>query len=684
MADTKEKILITSALPYANGPLHFGHIAGAYLPADCYARFERLKGSDVLYVCGSDEHGVAITLSAEMAGRTPREHVDHFHSINTKLFETLELSFDHYSRTTWEGHVKPSHQYFTDLLNNGFIEEKVTDQLYSEEDEKFLADRYVLGTCPFCAYEEARGDECGSCGQSYEAIDLKNPRSKITGASLQRKATKHWFLLLDKFKDKLTAWIDSKNWKPNVVNFVKSYIDELRPRAITRDMNWGIPVPLEDAEGKVLYVWFEAPIGYISSSQEWAIQKGDPDLWKQYWCDEKTKLVHFIGKDNIPFHAVIFPAMTMGQNQAYKLVDDLPANEFYKLEGKQFSKSDAWYIDIDDFFSKYSADQIRYAIAANAPETSDSEFTWKDFQNRCNADLLGKYGNLANRVLVFAHKQCGGKVPELLDLEEMDREFQAKIQELTEAIATAFSQYHLRRACRLIMELAQAGNVYFNDREPWKDSKSEEKRSRMETTIALCLECLKTLALVSSPVIPESAQKVWEFLGFESKLQSLNWEQVLGTKLVSGQELKRPEILFKKIEDEQVEEELTKLQSLSKKQEEAKEIAIEPIKDLITFDDFCRVDLRVGQVLEAEEVSKSKKLLKLRVDLGSEVRTIVSGIREFYQADKLSGSKVIVVANLKPAKIMGIESEGMILAGAFSDQLKLAGIQDLPPGATVS
>ncbi|MES2121665.1 MAG: methionine--tRNA ligase, partial [Chlamydiota bacterium] len=366
-----QKILITSALPYANGPLHFGHVAGAYLPADCYARFERLKGSHVHFVCGSDEYGIAITLSAELAGRTPQQHVDLFHEINKNLFNQLNFSFDHFSRTTWPGHVKTTQEYFKDLLANGYIEEKTTDQLYSETESKFLADRYVVGTCPKCGFAEARGDECQKCGASYEATDLLQPRSKLTGSPLIRKPTKHFFLRFDLFKEKLSEWIGKKDWKPNVIQFAKSYIEDLKPRGITRDMEWGVPIPLPGTEGKVFYVWFDAPIGYISASREWAELHGKPESWRDYWCDPQTKLVQFVGKDNIPFHAVFFPAMTMGQNQPYKLVDELPANEFYNLEGKQFSKSDNWTIDLDTFFKQFTADQIRYAIASNAPETQD-------------------------------------------------------------------------------------------------------------------------------------------------------------------------------------------------------------------------------------------------------------------------------------------------------------------------
>jgi methionyl-tRNA synthetase len=555
----KKKILITSALPYANGPLHFGHIAGAYLPGDCYARFQRLQKNDVLYICGSDEYGIAITLSADLAGRTPQEQVDLFHAINKELFNKLNFSFNHFSRTTWKGHIEPTQQFFKDLIENGYIEERITDQLYSETDKKFLADRYVIGTCPHCGYDKARGDECPQCGASYEATDLKNPRSKLTNSPLAHKATKHWFLLLDKFKERLHNWLGSKQWKPNVVNFVKGYIDDLHARAITRDSTWGVPIPLPDTKDKVLYVWFDAPIGYISATKEWAQQRGTPDEWKKYWLDDATKLVQFIGKDNIPFHATIFPAMTMGQNQPYKLVDDLPANEFYRLEGRQFSKSDGWMIDLDDFFTRYTADQIRFAIAANAPETADSEFTWRDFQLRCNSELLGKYGNFVNRVLVFAKNQCGGKIPGIQTLQPIDEQFQRDVKRLINQAATCYEQYSLRRACQTIMELTQLGNVYFDTKHPWKDAKSPETRGIMETTIACCIDCIKAIALISSPIIPETANKVWSFLGYPTDLQDEDWNQVATTAAPIGQVLPEPSILFQRIEDAQIAEEIGKL-----------------------------------------------------------------------------------------------------------------------------
>lgn len=696
-----EKILITSALPYANGPLHFGHIAGAYLPADCYARFQRLQKRDVFYVCGSDEYGIAITLSAEMAGRTPQEHVDLFHAINRAFFDKLNISFDHYSRTTWEGHKEPTQQFFKDLLANGFIEERVTDQLYAEAENKFLADRYVVGTCPRCGFPDARGDECQKCGASYEATDLKDPRSKLSGSPLVRKSTRHWFLLLDKFKDRLKDWLATRQWKPNVINFVKGYVEELRPRAITRDMTWGIPIPLPDTEGKVLYVWFDAPIGYISASKEWAEKRGTPERWKDYWCDPHTKLVNFIGKDNIPFHAVIFPAMTMGQNQPYKLVDELPANEFYNLEGRQFSKSDGWYIDLERFFHSYTADQIRYTIAANAPETSDSEFTWKDFQLRCNTDLVGKFGNLVNRVLVFAKNNCGGIVPEKHALQAIDEQFLNDIRQIVEQAHGAYSSFKVRKGSQLIMELAQLGNVYFDAKRPWQDAKHPEKRQAMETTIACCIECLKALALIATPIIPETAAKVWKMLGYAASLDEKGWEKVMTESVPSGQKLQVPQILFVKIEDEQIEKEIAALNEMSQAKttvpinsqtpavegiaaDQINTIAYIPQKELIDIAEVQKLDLRVGTVLEAVNVPKSKKLLKLEVDLGFEKRTIVSGISQRYTPDQIIGKKVVVVANLKPAVLMGIQSQGMLLCGSWDASLEIVSIQNLPNGSIVT
>ena len=684
-----KKILITSALPYANGPLHFGHIAGAYLPGDCYARFERLQKNDVFYVCGSDEYGIAITLSAELAGKTPKEHVDEFHEINKAFFHKLAFSFDHYSRTTAKGHQQPTQQYFLDLLANGYIEKKETDQLYSEKENRFLADRYVTGICPFCGFNEARGDECQKCGASYEATDLKDPKSKLSGAPLIRKKTEHWFLLLDKFKSRLKMWLETKNWKPNVVNFVKGYIDELHPRAITRDMTWGVPIPLPNTEGKVLYVWFDAPIGYISASMEWAEKIGKKDRWRDYWCDPATKLVNFIGKDNIPFHAVIFPAMTIGQNQPYKLVDELPANEFYNLEGRQFSKSDGWTIDLKDFFDNYTEDQIRYTIAANAPETADSEFTWKDFQSRCNGELLGKYGNFVNRVLVFINNNFEGKSTERKNLQSIDEAFLSDIEKLVDQIKGCYETFKIRKASQLMMELAQLGNIYFDTKRPWKEIKQQELKSSVETTLSCCLMCIKALSLVSFPLIPRTALRVFDMLGFDKSLEYYGWEGVMSLEFSPDQPLKEIQILFKKIEDEAIEKELIKLKNMSEAVATIKKMKSEPapfipLKESIEFQDVSKLDLRVATVLEAVNIPKSKKLLKLTVDLGFEKRTIVAGIALSYLPGDIIGKKIVVVANLKPAILMGVESQGMVLAGSDRLKLEVLAIQDLPNGIVVS
>lgn len=683
----KRRILITAALPYANGPQHFGHLAGAYLPGDCYARFQRLSGSDVVYICGSDEHGVAITLSADLAGRSPKEHVDIFHAINQAFFEKINISFDNFSRTTWPGHVAVTQKFFHDLEKNGYIVAKTENHLYSETEKRFLADRYVVGTCPRCGYEEARGDECQKCAASYESTDLKNPRSKLTGSPLTARPSEHLYLRFDLFKDRLKEWIEKKNWKENVVKFAMSYINDLKPRAITRDSDWGIPVP--GKPDKVFYVWFDAPIGYISATQEWAQKIGKPDLWKDYWLNPETELVQFLGKDNIPFHAVFFPAMLMGQDLPYKLPDEIPANEFFMLEGRQFSKSDGWTIDLDDFFTKYSPDQARYAIAANAPETSDAEFNWKDFQMRCNAELLGKFGNFVHRVLVFAKAHCGSHVP---NPGKVDVEFLTKIQEHIDQAYEAFDHFHVRRATQILMELAQIGNGYFEHKKPWVLAKNPETRGELETTIYCCIQCIKALALISSPIVPDAAQKIWHQLGFTSLLEKQNWAKVAGEKVSAGQKLPEPSVIFRKIEDEEITAEIAKLQSrIVHKELVVKaeypvqvETTYEAEKQVVDFEQFEKIDLRVAQILEAVKVPKSKKLLKLQVDLGFEKRTVVSGIALHYEPDHLIGKKVVLVANLKPATIMGIESRGMVLAGHTGAILELPQIQGLAPGSVVS
>ncbi len=665
-----KRVLITSALPYANGPLHFGHIAGAYLPGDCYARYCRLKGSDVLYLCGSDEYGVAITMSAEKAGRSYREHVDHFHKINRELFSKLDFAFDHFSRTTNPYHAETAQEFFLELYNGGYIEERTENHLFSEQEQKFLADRYVVGICPRCGYDKARGDECGSCGASYEALDLKKPRSKQSGAPLILKPSKHWYMRFDKFKDRLSDWLSKKDWKANVLKFTQHYIDDLKPRAITRDATWGVPVPLAGTEGKVLYVWFDAPIGYISAAKEWAAKIGDKERWKDYWLSPDTELVEFIGKDNIPFHTVFFPAMIMGQKKPYKLPDNVPANEFLLLEGKQFSKSDNWYIDLEDFFKKFKSDQIRFYLASNAPENSDADFKWKDFQTACNAMLLGKLGNFVHRTMVFAQNNCDGVVPPMHELDRMDKDFLKEATMLVNQIDLAYSHFQLRKAAASIMELAQLGNTYFDFKKPWQLVKLPESVPAMNTTIALCLLCIRKLALVCQPIMPHVSQQIWALLGNTDALIAHHWDELQREPVQAGQKLAAPYPLFKRVEDADIEQ---------------KEIAMEKTKPIIEYADFEKLDLQVGTIAVAEKVAKSSKLLRLEVDLGAMRRQIISGIAQKFSPEELIGKKVLVLVNLKPIKMMGLESCGMILAaGSSIEDLELPFFDQSAPGAPIS
>ena len=678
-----DKVLITAALPYANGPLHFGHIAGAYLPADCFARFQRSIGSNVHFICGSDEYGVAISMQAEKMSRTPQEHVDEYHKINKNFFDKLAISFDHYSRTTWPGHAEDAIHFFNDLYDQGFIEKQTANHLYSPADDKFLADRYVEGICPKCGFESARGDECQKCGSYHDATDLKDPRSKVTGQPLELRPTEHWYLRLDLFKEQLTSWIKSKNWKPNVVNFIMGYLEDLRARPITRDAKWGIPVPLDEAKGKTFYVWFDAPIGYISASREWSQIQGDSELWKEFWCDESVRCVQFIGKDNIPFHAVMFPAMLMGQKTKYKMVDDLPANEFYNYEGKSFSKSENWYIDLDDFFKHFSADQIRYAIAANAPETSDSEFCWKDFQLKCNSELVGKWGNLVHRILTFIRKANDSKYPKRYALEEIDEDYLNIILEKSKAIAGAFNSYKLRRASQIMMEIAQESNIYFDRKKPWKDLKDPTCHERLMTTLSICLEGLKILAVVSKPIIPDAASKLWDYLNLDKPLDSYLWQEALDVSLTRDGSLKKPELIFAKVEDDVIEEQLKKLATQNNNTTKS-EVKCEKIKDLVGFDNFNSLDFRVGKVISAEKVPKSKKLLKLSVDLGDHKRTVVSGIAQSYEPEDIKDKEILLLVNLEPRKIMGILSEAMIMCANENGKLTVMESSGVALGSQVS
>lgn len=555
----KERVLITSALLYANGKVHFGHLAGAYLPADIYARYKRLSGDDVLFISGSDEYGFAVTMSAEKEGRSPQEQVDHYHKINEALFKKMEISFDHYSRTTSKKHDPIVQEFFLDLLGNGFIEEQTTKRLYSESEDKFLADRYVMGGCPKCGFEEARGDECPKCGANFEAEDLKNPVSKLTKSPLTLKETSHYFLCCDKFKEQLNDWIEKKNWKPGVVNFIKPYIEDLKPRAITRDMKWGVDLPVEGKDDKVFYVWFDAPIGYITAVKEWGDLRGQEDAVETYFKDPDTKLVQFIGKDNIVFHSVIFPSMCMGQNARYKLVDELPANEFLNLEGKQFSKSNNWTIDLDEFLENYDPDTIRYTLAANAPENSDSEFTWKDFQRRVNGDLVGKFANFVHRTLTFIYNKIDHKVPQPHEYDADDDTFFDEMNLKIKQIAECYNTFSVRQATNLIMELAALSNAYFDHKKPWALLKNKETTEQLNTVLYLSLMAVKALALVSFPIIPETAKKIWAMLNLEGSLENASWEEIKDLQLTPGTLLNKPEILFYKIDDETIEKEISKL-----------------------------------------------------------------------------------------------------------------------------
>lgn len=551
------KKIVTCALPYANGVIHLGHLAGSCLPSDIYARFCRLQGEQVHFVSGADEFGMPITLSAKMAGKTPKEHVDEYFPKNQALFEKLHFSFDHFVRTSWKGHQAPVQKFFLDLLEQGYIEPRMTQHLYSEEDDQFLADRFVQGTCPKCGFEEARGDECPRCAAAYEASSLLNPCSKISGSPLVLKETKHWYLRLDLFKDQLKKWIAQHDWKPNVLNFIQPYIDDLQPRAITRDSDWGVPVPLEEAKGKVLYVWFDAPIGYISASMQWAQNQGDADGWKKFWCDPKTQLVQFLGKDNIPFHAIIFPAMIMGQKERYKLVDALPANEFYHLEGKKFSKSQGWSIDLEEMLSHFDPDLIRYTLAASAPESSDSEFTWKEFQMRTNAELVGKWGNFIHRTLTFLQKSLGGKVVCLPKLSpESEAALQQSLNVLNE-VKGSYENFTLRGATKAIVSLAQVANGYFDQMQPWKLAKDPEKREELVEVMAVCLRMIELSVLALSPIAPGACQRAWQLLGLDGKVQEQNWKNITQKSCLCGVEgkiLPKPMPIFSKVEDEQVEQ----------------------------------------------------------------------------------------------------------------------------------
>jgi len=658
-----KRYTITAALPYTNGPIHIGHLAGVYVPADIYSRYLRLQGHDVAFMCGSDEHGVPITIKAKKEGVSPQDIVDKYHAIIKQSFIDFGITFDNYSRTTAKIHHETASEFFTTLNDKGEFIEEVTEQLYDAEANQFLADRFVVGTCPKCGNEESYGDQCEVCGTSHNATDLINPKSAITGATPSLKKTKHWFLPLDKHEDFLKEWIieeHKKDWKPNVYGQCKSWIDDgLRPRAVTRDLDWGIPVPAEGGEGKVLYVWFDAPIGYISATKEWAEREGKD--WEPYWKDKDTKLVHFIGKDNIVFHCIIFPAMLKAEG-SYILPDNVPANEFLNLEGNKLSTSKNWAVWLHEYLQDFpnQQDVLRYALTANAPETKDNDFTWKDFQARNNNELVAIFGNFINRVVVLTHKYYDGNVPTPNKFTDIDKEVLERLKEFPEIISSSIERYRFREASQELLNLSRLGNKYLADEEPWKVIKEDELR--VQTIMYVALQIASALAVLSEPFLPFTSNKLKSILCYSKFDAEPTWNSITEERelLPSNHVIGKAELLFSKIEDKNIQAQLDKLET-SKKTNEAENKTVEPQKDTITFDDFTKLDIRVGTILEAEKMPKTKKLLVLKVDIGIDVRTIVSGIAESFTAEEVVGKKVTVLVNLAPRVLRGVESQGMIL-----------------------
>ena len=655
-----KRYTITAALPYTNGPIHIGHLAGVYVPADIYARYLRLIGKDVAYISGSDEHGAAIPMRAKKEGVSPQVIIDKYHDIIKKSFVDFGISFDNYSRTSSKIHHETASNFFTKMYNDGEFIEEVSAQLYDAEANQFLADRFVVGTCPKCGFEESYGDQCESCGTSHNAIDLINPKSAITGNIPTVKETKHWFLPLDKHEDFLRKWIlegHKKDWKPNVYGQVKSWVEDgLRPRAVTRDLDWGIPVPLEGADGKVLYVWFDAPIGYISSTKEWAAREGKN--WEDYWKKEDTKMVHFIGKDNIVFHCIIFPSMLKAHGD-YILPDNVPANEFLNLEGNKLSTSKNWAVWLHEYLEEFpnQQDVLRYTLTANAPESKDNDFTWKDFQAKNNNELVAIFGNFINRVVVLTNKYYNGIVPAPNDFSEIDEDVLAAIKEFPLTIGKSIERYRFREASQELMSLARLGNKYLADEEPWKVIKLDEKR--VQTIMYVALQISAALAVVSEPFLPFSATKLKNILNLDA---NLSWEDVTENTvlLTATHQINKAELLFSKIEDKEIEAQVEKLAATKIANEQENKVTA-PQKETIEFEDFTKLDIRVGTILEAEKVAKTKKLLKLKVDVGIDIRTIVSGIAESFSPEEIIGLQVSVLVNLAPRKIRGVESQGMIL-----------------------
>ena len=660
-----KRYTITAALPYTNGPIHIGHLAGVYVPADIFARYQRLKNNDVAFICGSDEHGVAISIKAKKEGTTPQAIIDKYHAIIKQSFADFGISFDNYSRTSAPIHHQTASDFFKKLYEQGDFIEEISEQLYDEEAHQFLADRFVIGTCPKCGNPEAYGDQCERCGSSLNATDLIDPKSSITGSKPTLKATKHWFLPLNRYQEFLEKWIlegHKSDWKPNVYGQVKSWLDdELKPRAVTRDLDWGIPVPVEGAEGKVLYVWFDAPIGYISSTKEWAEREGKD--WRPYWQDKNTELVHFIGKDNIVFHCIIFPAMLKAEG-SYILPTNVPANEFLNLEGNKLSTSKNWAVWLHEYLQDFpnQQDVLRYALTANAPETKDNDFTWKDFQARNNNELVAIFGNFINRVAVLTQKYYEGVIPAAGEFNDIDTETLRQITELTEKIEQSLERYRFREAQQELMNMARLGNKYLADEEPWKLIKTDPER--VKTVMYVALQIATALAVASEPFLPFTSEKLKCML----QLGAISWENLKtnATELLkAGHRIGTAELLFEKIEDTAIEKQLQRLENtkLANKQEAQAntEVTVAPQKELISYDDFAKMDIRIGTILETEKMPKADKLLILKVDTGIDQRTIVSGIAQSFAPEEIIGKKVTVLVNLAPRKLRGVESQGMIL-----------------------
>lgn len=659
----KNRYLVTSALPYANGPLHIGHIAGAYLPADVFVRYLKLRGHDVAFICGSDEHGVPITLRARKEGKSPQDIVDMYHSINKEAFKGIGINFDIYHRTSDPLHHETASQFFQELYNKGELVEKEEEQFFDEKENQFLADRYIVGTCPNCGFENAYGDQCEKCGSSLSPRELINPKSSLSGNQPVLKKTRHWYLALDKYQEEwLEEWIDShkKDWKPNVYGQCKSWLNQgLQPRAVTRDLDWGVPVPVDGAEGKVLYVWFDAPIGYISATKAWAEENNKN--WEDYWKDEKSKLIHFIGKDNIVFHCLIFPAM-LKAHKGFVLPENVPANEFLNIEGDKLSTSRNWAVWVHEYLKDFEGqeDVLRYTICANFPEAKDNDFTWKDFQSRNNSELVAILGNFVNRTLVLTNKYYDGIVPELDKLEDFDKDVIEQIPEFKSRIEKSIENYRFREALKEAMNLARLGNKYLADTEPWKLIKTDEHR--VKTIMNICLKITANLAIVFEPFLPFTVIKLREFLNIDA----LSWEQIGSNDILNaGHKIGKPSLLFRKIEDKEIDVQVEKLHA-SKKQNEKESNAL-PQKENVTFDDFTKLDFRIGTILEAEKVPKTAKLLKLVVETGLDRRTVVSGIAEYYNPEEIVGKQVQILMNLEPRKIRGIESQGMIMMAEDED-----------------